>query len=76
VPRVREVWSSNPGPAKSYTALQTVRHCFNIYASNCVALALWRRVGHRKLVTRFGVTSIMKGLVLVLFGVFWNSWAL
>jgi len=26
VPRVREVWSSNPGPAKSYTALQTVRH--------------------------------------------------
>jgi len=40
VPRVREVWSSNPGPAKSYTALQTVRYCFNIYASNCVALAL------------------------------------
>jgi len=40
VPRVREVWSSNPGPAKSYTALQTVRHRFNIYASNCVAVAL------------------------------------
>jgi len=38
--RVREVWSSNPGPAKSYTALQTARHRFNIYASNCVALAL------------------------------------
>jgi len=27
-------------PAKSYTALQTVRHRFNIYASSCVALAL------------------------------------
>jgi len=40
VPRVREVWSSNPGLAKSYTALQTVRHRFNIYASSCVALAL------------------------------------
>jgi len=26
--------------AKSYTALQTVRHRFNIYASSCVALAL------------------------------------
>jgi len=25
--------------AKSYTALQTVRYCFNIYASSCVALA-------------------------------------
>jgi len=24
MPRVREVWSSKPGPAKSYTALQTV----------------------------------------------------
>jgi len=30
VPRVREVWISNPGPAKSYTALQTVCHRFNI----------------------------------------------
>jgi len=40
VPRVREAWSSNSGPAKSYTALQTDRHRFNIYASNCVALAL------------------------------------
>jgi len=38
VPRVGEVWSSNPGPAKSYTALKTVR--YYIYASNCVALAL------------------------------------
>jgi len=55
VSRVREVWSSNPRPAKSYTALQTACHRFNIYASNCVALALWRGFGHRKLVTRFGV---------------------
>jgi len=31
VPRMREVWSSNLGPAKSYSALQTVRHRFNIY---------------------------------------------
>jgi len=31
--RVQEVESSNPGPARSYTALQTVRHCFNIYAT-------------------------------------------
>jgi len=38
-PRMREVWNSNPGSAKSYTALQTICHCFNIYASNCVA---WR----------------------------------
>jgi len=29
-----EVWSSNLGPAKSYTSLQTVRQCFNIYVSN------------------------------------------
>jgi len=35
--------------------LQTVRHRFNIYASSCVVLALWRGDGHRKLVTRFGV---------------------
>jgi len=40
MPRVREVCSSNPVPAKSYTALQTVRHRFNIYADSCVALAL------------------------------------
>jgi len=37
------------------TALQTVCHRFNIYAGSCVALALWRRDGHRQLVTRFGV---------------------
>jgi len=35
--------------------LQTVCHRFNIYASNCVTMALWRVDGHRKLVTRFGV---------------------
>jgi len=29
---------------------------FNIYAGSCVALALWRGDGYRKLVTRFGVT--------------------
>jgi len=38
VPRVREVWSSNPGQAKSYTALQTVRHRFNIYVGIAVLL--------------------------------------
>jgi len=43
-------------PAKSYTALQTVRHRFNIYGGSCVALAQWRGDGYRKLVTRFGVT--------------------
>jgi len=42
-------------PAKSYIALQTIRHGFNIYASSCVALALWCGDGHRQLVTRFGV---------------------
>jgi len=52
---MREVWSSNPGPAKSYTALQTVHHCFNIYASSYVTFVLWCGVGHHKLVTRFGV---------------------
>jgi len=55
VPHVWDVYSSNPRPTKSYTILQTVRHCFNIYESGCVALALWRGDGHRKLVTRFGV---------------------
>jgi len=38
-PRVREVWSSYPGPAKSYAALQTVHDRLNFYASNCVAVA-------------------------------------
>jgi len=51
-------------PAKSYTALQTVRHRFNIYAGSFVALTLWRRDGHRKFVKRLGLgrntTSIMK----------------
>jgi len=41
--------------ACTYTTLQTVRHRFNIYASSCVALALWCGVGYRTLVTRFGV---------------------
>jgi len=45
--RVREVRSSNPGPpvlAKSCTELQTVRYCFNIYASSCGCLnAMWRK---------------------------------
>jgi len=40
LPRVQEVWSSNPEPAKSCKALQTVRHRFNIYTSSCVALVL------------------------------------
>jgi len=40
VPRVREVWSSNPELLKSYAALQTVRRRFIIYGSSCVALAL------------------------------------
>jgi len=37
--RVRDFESPN-GPVKLYTALQTVRHRFNIYASSCVVLAL------------------------------------
>jgi len=36
-------------------AFQMVRHHFNIFQSSCVVLALRREVGHRKLVTRFGV---------------------
>jgi len=31
---MRHVWSSNPGPAKSDSVLQTARHRFNIYASS------------------------------------------
>jgi len=54
VPRVREVWSSNLRPAKSYTALQTVRHRrLNIYAKELCCLGA--EMGTRKLVTRFGV---------------------
>jgi len=37
--RVREFDSQRPG--KSYTALQTIRHRFNIYASSVAALP-WR----------------------------------
>jgi len=36
--------------AKSCTALQMVCHRFNIYAGSCVAFALWRGEGHRRLV--------------------------
>jgi len=32
-------------PAKSYTALQTVRHRFNISASSCVAMAYDAEMG-------------------------------
>jgi len=42
--RSREFESQRP--AKSYTGLQTVRHRFNIYASCCVALALWCADGY------------------------------
>jgi len=42
-------------PDKSYTALQTVRHRFNIYAGSCATFALWRVDGHSQLVTRFGI---------------------
>jgi len=38
---VLEVESSNPRPAKFYTALQIVRHCFNIYVGR-VAVLPWR----------------------------------
>jgi len=40
--RVGEDWSSNPGLVKSVTALQTVRHQFNVYANSCATLALSR----------------------------------
>jgi len=39
VPRVQEVWRSNPGPAKSYTALQRFTT-----ASTQVAVLPWRYV--------------------------------
>jgi len=55
LPLAWEVCSSNPGLGQISTALQIVRHRFNTYASSCVALALWRRDGHRQLVTHFGV---------------------
>jgi len=42
-------------PNLSYITLQTVHHCFSIYASNYVTLALWREVGYHKLVTCFGI---------------------
>jgi len=45
---MQEVWSSNPGLAKSHTVLQTVRHRF---ASSSKSV---HGDGPRKLVTRFG----------------------
>jgi len=51
--RVREVESTNPRLVKCFTAEQTVRHRFNIYASSCATVC--RGDGHCKLVTRFGV---------------------
>jgi len=57
-------------PAKSYIALQTVRHRFNIYASSCVALALCclgamtrRWALPTRYTLRRNTESIMKGLV-------------
>jgi len=49
--------------AKSYTALQTVRHRFNIYVGSCVALALLRENGHAN--SLHASASIMKGLVWI-----------
>jgi len=43
-----------------YTALQTIRHRFNVYESSCVALVLWRGDRHRKLVTRSGIIRRVK----------------
>jgi len=62
---VREIWSSNPGPAKSYTALQTVRHRFKIYASSCVAFGATTRrwAPPTRYTLRHNTASIMKGLV-------------
>jgi len=54
--------------AKSYTALQTARHCFNIYAGSCVALAVGTMTRRWVLPTRYtlrrNTASIMKVLVL------------
>jgi len=51
---VQELCSSNPGLAKSYTALQK-HHRFNIMQVAYVALVLWCGDGHSKLITRFDV---------------------
>jgi len=62
--RVQKVWCSNPGPTKFYTALQTVRHRFNIYASSCIAVAqIW--APPTLYTIRRNMMSIMKGLVLI-----------
>jgi len=48
--------------AKSYTALQTVRHCFNIFASSCVAWRYDADMGTTNSFTlRFNTASIMNG---------------
>jgi len=44
---VRKVSSLNPGPAKSYMALQAVRFRFNVCIRSWDALSLWRKDGHR-----------------------------
>jgi len=41
-------------PAAAVCFLDAIS-AIRIYASRCVALALWRGVGHLKPVTRFGV---------------------
>jgi len=52
VPSAQEIWSSNPGPAKSCTALQR----FVIASMSLVPCVVYRRGdGHRKLVTHFRV---------------------
>jgi len=56
VSRVLKVYNLNPAPTKSYTALQTVCHHFNNYAS-CVALELLyvAEIGTTKLLYAFDV---------------------
>jgi len=61
VPRVWKVKSSNPKGRPNltqHTALQMVRHRFNIYAGSCVSLALLTRY-----ILWRNTASIMKGLV-------------
>jgi len=56
-----------PKAGQIFASLQTVHHRFNIYASSCVALALWRGNGQWAPQTRYtlrrNTASIMKGLV-------------
>jgi len=57
--------SSNPRSAKFYTALQSVRYRFNIYAGSCVALAtmMWRWAPQTRYTLRRYTVSIVKGLI-------------